>query len=141
MKTKRGQTDVIVTVLLVLIALAAVAFIATFIINQVRQGANSAGVKTDCLKLTDFSIESAINSTSTTTNVVVSREADDGIAIKEIRFYVNDKSVLINSTVPAAFEKVTYTVSAKVGDVVKAYLVLNSSGKVCENPASKTVTA
>ena len=63
-KTKRSQTELIVTVLLVLIALAAVAFIASFIMNQVRKGGEIGDVKVTCLNL-DFKIVSAVNGGTT----------------------------------------------------------------------------
>jgi len=49
--SKKTQQEIIVTVLLVLIAIAAVVLIATFIIKNVRQGTESGASKVDCLNL------------------------------------------------------------------------------------------
>jgi flagellin-like protein len=66
MKMKKAQSEIITTVLLVLIALAAVAIIAVFITNQVRQGAATADAKAQCLKI-DLEVTKAVVGATTIT--------------------------------------------------------------------------
>lgn len=63
---KKAQSEIITTVLLVLIALAAVAIIAVFITNQVRQGAATADAKAQCIKV-DLEVTKAVNNATTVT--------------------------------------------------------------------------
>jgi len=63
---KKAQSEIITTVLLVLIALAAVAIIAVFITNQVRQGAATADAKAQCIKI-DLEVTKAVNAGTTIT--------------------------------------------------------------------------
>ena len=68
---KKGQEGVIITVLLVLIAIGAVAAVSYFVINQVRQGQAQATDKLNCLKL-NYEIVSAVTGR---TSVTVRRTA------------------------------------------------------------------
>ncbi len=142
MKTKRAQTEIIVTVLIVLIALAAVAFVATFIMNMVKSGSASAESKSECMKVPlAFDIISVNN--ASTNNVVVQRTGDEGLIVSGLLFYVNDVLNQSNTSVPKVLEKASYSVKVNAGDIVKVYAVTNSTGKPCEkNPLTKTaVTA
>jgi flagellin-like protein len=139
MKTKKGQTEIIVTVLLVLIALAAVAAIAYFITGSVNKGTAAAQDKADCLKIS-IVLESAkatyANSTGTITELKMSRQNDD-VAIKEIKVYLNDKYVGSTATIPTKLETTTVNVvnvstNVTVGSKVRINPVLNSTSYICE---------
>lgn len=129
---KRSQTEIIVTVLLVLVALAAVGFIAYFIMGQVRGGTAEAEAKADCLKtLGSYTIVKVTN--ASTGNLQVKKETDDGIVLKEFRVYVNDKSNTVITSIPDALETKNINLSGlKVGESIKMYPVLNSTGTLCE---------
>src|SRR3989344_6826610 len=76
MKEKRGQAEVITTVLLILVALAAVAFVSVFIINMVRNNLSDTG----CFKTTgglSISLEEGF-SFSDSQNVSISVERGQG---------------------------------------------------------------
>jgi len=132
MKTKKAQTEIIVTVLLVLVALAAVGFIAYFIMGQVRGGTAEATAKADCLKtLGSYTIVQVTNATAN--NLQIKKETDDGIILKELKVYVNDKANVSITTIPEALATVTLNLSGlKVGDSIKMYPVLNSTKTLCE---------
>lgn len=77
MKTKKAQSEIVTTVILILVALAAVALVSTFVINMVRN--NLKG--TDCFETAgqlkikpDFSF---FNETSKNVTVVVERGNND----------------------------------------------------------------
>ena len=140
-KTKRGQTEIIVTVLLVLVALAAVGLIAYFIMGQIRGGTAEAQEKADCLKTIDSYSIVKVTSASTG-NLIIKNEKDDGIILKELKIYVNDKSNFSITSMPAALETSQYNLTGlKLGDVVKAYPVLNSTKTICEQAIVGTVVA
>jgi len=140
MITKKGQSEMITTIILVLVALAAIALIAAFVMNQVKTSSSTAASKADCLKLS-FTIDKATNASSD--NLAISRDTDDKIAVKELRLYINDKSNGTLSGVPNVLEKSSYTVEGlNAGDVVKIYPVLNGSDTVCDGlQITKTVAA
>ena len=142
MKSKRAQTEIIVTVLIVLIALAAVAFVATFIMDMVKSGSVSAEFKTECIKVPlAFDIISATN--ASVNNVVVQRTGDEGLLVSGLLFYINDAKNQSSTLVPKVLEKSAYNVSGvTIGSIVKVYAVMNSTGKPCEkNPLIKTATS
>jgi flagellin-like protein len=140
MKTKKGQTEIIVTVLLVLIALAAVIAVAYFFTGSVNKGTAAAQDKADCLKVS-IVLESAkatyVNGTTTTyTDLKISRQNDD-VALKEIKVYLNDKYVGSTATIPTKLETTTVNVvnvstNVTVGSKVRINPVLNSTGYICE---------
>jgi flagellin-like protein len=141
---KRGQTDVIVTVILVLIALAAVGLIGYFIMNQVRGGTSQAQSKADCLKL-DFQVIRAVDKES---YINIQRNDDASIKIDKLTIVAdsasfNASSAAPNSTqlaVPIKIQKETGANNLAAGTKV----VLNAmlpDGTVCSGIAEKTVTA
>jgi hypothetical protein len=79
-KEKRGQGDVIVTVLLILIAIGAVVGVGYFIINAVKSNTASAQAKLDCAKV-QFEITNAIDKYR---NVTILRLDDGTIKITKL---------------------------------------------------------
>lgn len=73
MKTKKTQQEIIVTVLLVLIAIAAVILISNFVINMVKERAGAGESQIKCLSLA-FTINKAIAATAGA-NVTITRNA------------------------------------------------------------------
>lgn len=89
---KKGQEGVIITVLLILIAIGAVAAVSYFVINQVRQGQAQATDKLNCLKL-NYEI---VNAVKGDTNVLVRRiSGGDDLNVTNIIVSVGTKT---NST-------------------------------------------
>jgi hypothetical protein len=138
MKSKKAQQDIIITVLLILIALAAVSAIAYFIVNQVKTGANQATDKAECLKVT-LAIDK-VNVTGTSHTLYISRGSDD-INLKDMNVYVNGVlSTTKNIALPGKLEKkygIAQTATLSVGNTVRINAVLQS-GYVCENGAEAT---
>jgi hypothetical protein len=137
MKNKKAQEGVIVTVLLVLVAIAAIATVAFFIIKNVGSGTSSAADKTTCLTA-QFQITSA--SAGTTGNLVIKRTDTSEVVIKELKIFVNDKLISTESTVPSALEVNSYDIELSAGDIVRVNAVLNNS-KICENGWEETAAA
>jgi len=90
---KKGQEGVIITVLLILIAIGAVAAVSYFIINQVRQGQIQATDKLSCLKL-NYEIVGAVSESDTITVRRIS--GGDDVNVKNIIVSVGTKGT--NST-------------------------------------------
>jgi hypothetical protein len=63
---KKGQEGVIITVLLILVAIAAVAAVSYFVINQVRLGQTEAANKINCQML-NYEVVSAVSGQNTVT--------------------------------------------------------------------------
>ena len=145
MKTKKGQTEIIVTVLLVLIALAAVTAIAYFITGQVKNGTALADNKANCLKL-DFQVTKAISGTS---NVIVQRNDDGTVILQELKVLVDGVTANGNATVPTSLETTVIPVTNSTdgtsmnlttGQKIEIGAVLTNGG-TCADIASATVTS
>ncbi len=147
MKSKKAQEGIIVTVLLVLVAIAAVSAVAYFVINNIRSGTAAATDKTDCLKVS-LSLDNAkatyTTATSNYTDLTLSRQ-NDAIVLKAVNIYVNGKLFGSTSTIPAQLETATATLvnTTKVltGDKVRINPVLNSTGYICEVGSEKLAVA
>ena len=142
MKTKKAQTEIIVTVLLVLIALAAVGLIAYFIMGQVRSGASAAGDKASCVKL-DFQVTKA----AAGTNITVKRNDDASVEVASVIATVDGSKWGQLDTNPSALG--TVTVNRTQDSVTPLLLkdkpveigVVLKSGATCPSVATYAVTA
>ncbi len=134
---KKAQSEIITTVLLVLIALAAVAIIAAFIINQVKTNTASAEAKANCLKA-DVQISSALKATK---NIVVMNAGS--ITSGTLKASVNGVAYGASAAMPASLATVTIaglTTDAALnsGDVVEVGVIL-ADGTVCATKSKLTV--
>jgi len=135
---KKGQEGVIITVLLVLIAIGAVAAVSYFIINQVRQGQAQATDKLSCGQL-NYEIVGAVKDTN---SVTIRRIAGgDSITVDHIIVSMGTKGT--NSTTnPGMMELVTIPVvggnTLASGDKIDVAPVLKG-GITCDIRSSFTV--
>jgi len=136
MKMKKAQSEIITTVLLVLIALAAVAIIAVFITNQVRQGAASADAKAQCLKV-DVEVTSAVKDA---TSITVKRNDGESI-VGTIKTIVNGASWNASATMPASLETTSVIGTALPENGKVEVGVVLADGTACPAKAVYTVTA
>jgi flagellar basal body-associated protein FliL len=136
MKTKKSQTEIIVTVLLVLLALAAVAFMYTFVMGQIRKGAEVGANKADCINL-DFEITSAI---AGQTNIIVKRNDDGKINVSKLALTVAGQTWNNTVNVPSTLSTESSNGAQLVlgQDVVLDALLQN--GATCTGIATKKVT-
>ena len=136
---RRGQQDIIVTILLILVALAAIGAIAYFIVQNVREGTQTAENKAECLKVT-LAIDK-IN----TTSIVISRQNDD-VEVTSLKLYldgVNQNKDILAANIPAKLDSKTVLhgiTPVSAGQTVRMNPVL-SSGYICENAAEAIVVA
>jgi hypothetical protein len=105
MKNKRGQQDIIVTVLLVLIALGAVALVATFVVNNVKKTTQTAegqiGSNVEALtNCTGVNLEmvSARKGSGTARFVITSKGGS--VTASDVRIYV--KGITCTNLVPVS---------------------------------------
>lgn len=129
MKEKRGQQDIIVTVLLVLIAIAAVALIATFVIKNVKDNTNSADDAATCLKV---NLEIVGNNA---TSVSVKR-TDGEILTGNIKVIVDGKSYG-SATLPQAGETVIVNNGSVTSAKTAEAAVVLANGYTCSVKATK----
>jgi hypothetical protein len=132
MLNKKGQEGVIVTIILILVAIAAVAGIAVFIMSQVNSAKIEAQNKADCTKAT-LTIAKAIP-----TGVTIAR-GSDSLTLTRIDLYVDGTKNSATITIPASLESKTTLVTLTTGQKVRVNAVVN--GYVCENGPESIVTA
>lgn len=139
---KRGQTEVITTILLILIVLAAVIIVWQVINRFVTKGGGAIESKTACIDI-KLNIVSASNSTGDIKVTRLSGGTDDAVA--NIKILV-DGAVPTSITDPldtqlSQFETQTWTVggSFESGAKIEVAPVLKD-GTLCEPIASATAT-
>jgi multidrug resistance efflux pump len=138
MKSKRAQQEIIVTVLLVLIAIAAIVLISNFVINMVKTKTTEGNNALTCTSI-DFTVARA---TSTWTNITLTRGAKGSdINITNAKVLVNGAvandttgtwSVLTSRVVPLT------TGALKSGDKITVAPILGN-GAGCDPMAETTV--
>jgi flagellin-like protein len=137
---KRAQSEIITTVILVLIALAAVAIIAVFFLNQVRTNTATAESRANCIKL-DLEITKAVNNTG----VIIVKRNDAEASLNTAVMKVTVDGATWNSTgvtVPAALTTTNITgATLSTGQKVEIGAVLADNTTVCATKVVKTVTA
>jgi hypothetical protein len=139
MKTKKSQQEIIVTVLLVLIAIAAVILIANFVINMVKDKAAAGEGQVDCLNVA-FTINRAINSQN---NITVTRDAGgDDIEVIGTKVLVNGE---VKNATGVAFNTTLETKEIIVSGLVTGAKVqvapVLKGGVTCDPRGEKIVTA
>ena len=140
MKSKKGQTDMITTVLLVLVGLAAVALIGYFIMNQVRTTTGAAGDKTKCA-LVQLDIGDMKNG-DTTVNIKRLGSSDNSTNSVTVNVFVNGASKNTTAAIGVGATGAVTVPALVSGQKVDASAVLAlSSGTTvaCDVSASKVV--
>jgi len=140
---KKAQSEIITTVLLVLIALAAVAIIAMFINNQVRQGAATADAKAQCLKI-DLEVTKAVANASG--GVIYVKNNGETPADAKVKAIVEGASWGSEVNLPTSLTTTTITVGnddtkALVKDQKVEIGVLLADKTACPMKTTYTVTA
>ena len=148
---KRGISDIVTTVLLILLAIAAVGIIWVVIQNFINTGTKGVGSAADCLQ-NNFEVVSAVNvstSSSSNVNVTVKRVAGS-TTIDKILFYYNtgtQTSKLASEmlTAPAIGESNRTAVNIgasgnmlKQGDSIQVAAVI--AGTTCNPSEAKAIT-
>ena len=136
---KKSQSEVITTVLIILLVLAAVAIVWGVVNNIVSRGAGSAGKGAICMEIT-IDIPS-INTASSIVKVHRTAGGEDN-AVANIKFLVNGKSATHNNTDLALgpLETKDYTINStglQANDKIEAAVIL-SDGTICDKVVSAT---
>ncbi len=141
MNTKRGLSDVVTTVLIILVALGAVGIIAGFLMPMIKQ--SSSEISASCFSLKIEPVGCSINAT----NVIVQVKRNPGIAtLKELKLVFESttgeskiKEITTEADMPKELETKLYIPArAEIGitpaKVSVAGVVLNEAGnkKVCD---------
>ncbi len=134
MISKKAQQEIIVTILLVLVALGAVAFVGTFIMKNVKDSAGSAEDKQACLQ-----VQFDLSAISNNTQIAVKRTGTGSVVLNDTKVYVNEE--MKNSTEKniGAGESATLSIPGlKTGDKVSAAAIL-ASGYACGSTGEITI--
>ena len=136
---KRAQSEIITTVLLVLIALAAVAIIAVFIKDMVQQKTSEAQGAAQCINV-NLEVTKAVAGT----NVVVVQRKDNSDATTGATLKVLVNGLIWNASapIPKALETVSVTsvTNLTLGQTVDLGVILADGKTVCSQ-TQKVVTA
>ncbi|MEK6898766.1 MAG: hypothetical protein AABW79_01580 [Nanoarchaeota archaeon] len=151
--TKRGLSDIITNVLIILLVLVAVGIIWAFVRPAIQGGAQQVAGASDCLAVNVVPTACSNTVTGATTgadlwNVTVSMGTGSTANIEELKFIFRDSTgaVRTNTTtiIPEEFESRTFDVLGLTGfseDTVDIAVVVSASGqlKTCE-PSGTPVT-
>jgi flagellin-like protein len=136
---KRAQSEIITTVLLVIVALAAVAIIAVFIKDMITQKTTEARSAAKCIGV-DFEITKAV---AGTTKVIVQRKDNsDAVTGATLKVLVNGLTWNASAAVPKALETVSITgaTNLTLGQSVEVGVIL-ADGTPCKLGSPKEITA
>ncbi len=101
-KNKRGVSDVVTTVLMILLVIAAIGILWAVISNFVGRGTENVADTAECLAV-QFQIDSAKNVTETIANISVKRVSGSA-DVTELKFFVDGASTTASGTVPGVGE-------------------------------------
>lgn len=144
MISKRGQSEIITTVLIILLVLAAIVIVWQVVQGTLRQGQTDIDKKKECLGL-DIVIVKATNATSNATNsnnILIRREGTSTATGVKTQLLVNDKINASSSTVlDTVYTTTTYSVPGlAVGSQVQVAPLL-SDGTACSLSEKYEVTS
>ncbi|MEM3113208.1 MAG: archaellin/type IV pilin N-terminal domain-containing protein [Candidatus Pacearchaeota archaeon] len=131
---KRGLSDIVTTVLLVLLAIAAIGIIWVVIQNFINTGTKGIGTTADCFQNT-FEVVSALNvstSTSSSVNVTVKRISGQS-SIDKLLFYY--------TSLGETTKKIETTNISSVGETRVVTVPIASSGGALKQGDSVQVAA
>lgn len=157
MKSKKGQQDIIVTILLVLIVLTAIAFVAAFLMKNIKTTTTSADDKQNCLKI-NVEVASATKGSlaivtpptpAVAPTVTVTRPSGDTTGMSDVKLFVNGVACTTAVTTLAVGESKSITLPTGASTcVVSGVLATNAkitaapvlaSGYVCTSSTEYTV--
>ena len=139
---KRTQQEIIVTVLLVLIALAAVALIATFVINQIKDRTSKANAQLICSGV-QFEVTKAVAAVAGSAEIIVKRNDNENLTGAVLKVTVDGETWNNSAPIPASLEtvKVTSVAKALVAGKSIELGVTSATGISCPIANKFTVTA
>ncbi|MFA6022613.1 MAG: archaellin/type IV pilin N-terminal domain-containing protein [Candidatus Pacearchaeota archaeon] len=146
LNNKRGISDVITTVLMILLVIAAIVILWAVVQRFVTQGTSTVAGTGECLTTT-LTVTSATNTSGLT--VRVTRGGDFSGNLTELRFFVDGTNVPMTGTKPMPGETMTFVSSTTLpngwldkdipGKQVKVAAVIGT--KTCEASDSIAITA
>lgn len=142
-KSKKGVSEVITTVLMIVLVVAAIGILAVVVINLVRQ--NVGGLESDASCLTNsftVNIESAcINQSNSVVNVRVKRNSGDDNFTSLAFFVDGQRTTFSPSSIPSVGETRLYSATASTAQLIgkNLELAIVSGSKTCPIADSKTI--
>lgn len=128
---KKGLSDIITTILIILLALAAIVLIWGFIRRPIEQGGQQIEKSSDCLALNLKPTACQLVNNNTAARVVV-QWADGDVELQQIKAVITDgrgANIVANLSAPTKLGTSNATVSLS-GLTVDSGLVLSSAGVV-----------
>lgn len=131
MQNKKGQSEVISTVLIILLVLAAIVIVWQVVNSTVSNAANEVEAQSECLEFVVTLGEIKVGQTKIS--------GYPNKAVQSLTFYVDGKDIMPSSGTLAAGKShdVTLTAPLTSGNVVTAVGTIN--GKLCDGKVSKEV--
>lgn len=131
---KRALSDIITTVLIILLAIAAVVMIWGFIKKPIEQGGQQIQTSTDCFALKVVPTGCLRNTTTNYTDLVTltAKWAEGSAKLQQIKFVLTDNTgkSLVNTTAAPASILETTSVVVNASTVAKTGLSLTAVGVI-----------
>jgi flagellin-like protein len=135
---KRGVSDVVTTVLMILLVIAAIGILWAVISKFVSQGTSTVAGTPDCLT-TGLSVDSATNASGLT--VKVTRSGTNSGNLTALKFFVDGASVTMNGNIPAVGETQQFVSAGTLPNSLTALTVVGKPVKVAAMIDTKTCDA
>ncbi len=123
-KNKKGVSEVISTVLMILLVIVAVGAIAAFLVKFLRSGSDEVAQSQACLAL-DVNVKSCqYDSDANSLSVTVARDRGENLNIVELKVFAagtgGENVTLINQDIPGLFESRVYSANTLTSGVAVA---------------------
>jgi len=137
-KNKRGQSEIITTVLIILLVLAAIVIVWQVVRSTVTTGANQITGGTDCMTVS-IDIIQAKEGVASSAKLTLKRNTGEG-ALAGVKVYINDiykEDILMTTPALNELETKEYTLTSALTattDKVKIAKVIGTdmNGKLCD---------
>ena len=141
--SKRGLSDIVTNVLIILLVLVAVGIIWYFVQPFIRQGAQGIEGSKDCLTMSVTPIMCTFNTTSSNYTVVVNRDTGSG-NLQGLKLIFGDGTntkVVTKSGSFSEFESATYVITSTEVPITANVLSIAAIATVPNDPAGRTCDA
>jgi hypothetical protein len=141
--SKRGLSDIVTNVLIILLVLVAVGIIWYFVQPFIRQGAQGIEGSKDCLTISVTPLSCSHNTTSGNYTVVVNRDTGAG-NLQSIKLIFGDGTntkVITRTTTMSEFESATYMLTSTDVPISATELSIAAVATVQNDPDGRTCDA
>lgn len=141
--SKRGLSDIVTNVLIILLVLVAVGIIWYFVQPFIRQGAQGIEGSKDCLTISVTPVSCMYNTTSTNYTVVLNRDTGSG-SLQGVKLIFSDGTntrVVTRSATLSEFESATYVLTSTDVPITASELSIAAIATIENDPNGRTCDA